>query len=268
MDPYTCPICGSRGSIPEKDLYDHDVCVKCYWSFIGRRLLAGLIDFSIVIAVIVIGSDILNTDIFLIMLIPLLLKDGFQGHSPGKAATGLQVIDKLEGDPINFGKSFARNLPFLIPFGPIFIVIQLCISKGYRVGDGWVNTKVIWEKYRNAPPFIPLAKAVSEAISIQDEDTKDISTNDRTTTKVEGNGADTIAKYRKQSDRRNGMKEPSEDGHAIIDHCPKCGICIDQNWKFCPNCATQLLLPVLKCENCKHELQSDWKACPYCGTKR
>ncbi|MCP3902337.1 MAG: hypothetical protein GY715_01770 [Planctomycetes bacterium] len=47
-----------------------------------------------------------------------------------------------------------RNLPLLIPLAPLFIAFSLL--KGKRLGDGWANTRVVWNKYEHHPLFTGL----------------------------------------------------------------------------------------------------------------
>ncbi len=81
-------------------------------------------------------------------------KDCFSGHSPGKGVSGVRVVDRDTFEPIGIVGSLKRNLPILIPVMPI--VIAFLLQKGYRVGDGWANSKVIWKKYANHPVFTGL----------------------------------------------------------------------------------------------------------------
>jgi uncharacterized RDD family membrane protein YckC len=80
-----------------------------------------------------------------------LLKDGFNGYSPGKWMMGVQVVDADTGQGAGFGASFKRNLPLLIPFAPLVAAFQM--SRGPRLGDGWANTRVVWKKHEGRGPF-------------------------------------------------------------------------------------------------------------------
>ena len=146
--------------------------MECYSGFRNRRWFAWVLDYLIAWYVVgfvleVVGGILLavatgNTaseyelhaggilaGVLLTFL--FLIKDGFRGHSPGKAITGLRVVDATIGWPAGFGASFKRNLPLLIPFVPFFVAGQL--GAGKRIGDGWANTQVIWKKYADRPPF-------------------------------------------------------------------------------------------------------------------
>lgn len=86
-------------------------------------------------------------------LFPLLFfpKDGFAGHSLGKLICGVQVVHQKTLQPVWLGRSFLRNLPLIIPFVPL--IIAFLLQGGYRWGDSWAGTKVIWKKYANHPVF-------------------------------------------------------------------------------------------------------------------
>lgn len=79
-------------------------------------------------------------------------KDGFRGHSIGKAVFGLQAINVNDGKPIGVWRSVKRNLPtLLIP--PFYLASQF--QDGHRTGDGWSQSKVIWKKHSLLPIFLP-----------------------------------------------------------------------------------------------------------------
>lgn len=78
-------------------------------------------------------------------------KDSFTGQSPGKALLGVRVIDTRTGQAAGLLASFKRNLPLLIPFMPLIVGGRLC--GGYRTGDKWAKTKVIWNKHAEHPIF-------------------------------------------------------------------------------------------------------------------
>ena len=167
----TCPLCGNDN--PKKHphyakLYGHYVCRKCYHGFANRRQFAFLIDailwgllyrfveWGIVSALKVFDTpmELINTALHILLWVygaTFLLKDGFRGMSPGKAAMGVLVIDKTTSEPAGRMASSRRNLPLVVPLAFIFIGFQLV--KGYRWGDKWANTKVIWKKYRDTAPF-------------------------------------------------------------------------------------------------------------------
>jgi len=169
----TCPLCGESENMGSKakPLYGQAVCIKCSNSFSGKRQLAYVIDtfvfeicvfilFALVYVLVRIFVNfsfnsskmpslyfVLNISYFLVFF----LKDGFSKSSPGKQIMGLTVVDNTTGQPIGFKTSFKRNLPLLIPFMPIIVFCEL--YKGYRIGDKWANTRVIWRKYEDKVPF-------------------------------------------------------------------------------------------------------------------
>jgi hypothetical protein len=165
-----CPLCRDAKHMRKpKLLYNVPVCKKCFYKFANRRQLAYVVDwilFNIVVFFAIrlfviflvrlqIDPDLGNTILFVTSWIALPLifffKDGFAGHSLGKLVCGVQVVDRRTFQPVSFGRSFQRNLPLLIPFMPLINAILL--QKGYRIGDGWAKSKVIWKKYANHPVF-------------------------------------------------------------------------------------------------------------------
>ncbi len=162
--PGICPICGSSEHLGDKlkELYDRSVCKKCHSGFMNRRIGAFIIDLNIWIWVLlplfgvigqfdeISGGTLNNLDLLTYLI--FVFKDGFKGQSPGKKLMGVQVVDKTTGQPIGFLASFKRNLPLLIPLAVFFIWAEL--REGKRLGDGWANTRVIWEKYRDKAPFV------------------------------------------------------------------------------------------------------------------
>ena len=168
-----CPLCGRAEFQGKwKLLYNHWVCKKCSTGFANRRQFAYLVDMVLCYVIefvsgFIVGSVMVYSGatqpevqtvahIVGIALLPLfLLKDGFGGHSPGKALMGVQVINSKTGWPAGFGASFKRNLITLIPVMPL--VVAFLLINGKRIGDGWANTKVIWKMYAHHPIFAPEA---------------------------------------------------------------------------------------------------------------
>jgi uncharacterized RDD family membrane protein YckC len=171
-----CPLCRKRPLA--KKTYGHDVCKKCFYRFANARQIAYLID-AILVTVINLSLGRL-IDYFLVaggataavaMIVSyaysftaislFICKDGFSGYSPGKWLMGVQVLDDQTMKPIGFFPSFKRNLFILIgvvPFG-IFVssILMLVVAyqdpKGYRFGDGFAKTRVIWKKFAHLPVF-------------------------------------------------------------------------------------------------------------------
>jgi uncharacterized RDD family membrane protein YckC len=91
-----------------------------------------------------------------------ILKDGFNGQSPGKRLMDVQVLDQRTGLPIKFAQSFKRNSILLLGQIPIvgglvglvvILIIAMQVAKGYRLGDRFAQTRVIWKKYARLPVF-------------------------------------------------------------------------------------------------------------------
>jgi uncharacterized RDD family membrane protein YckC len=163
-----CPLCGDARKMGSKarKLYDVWVCRRCGNGLINRRHFAYVLDVLMMYVAIlfvlgfmagIVGAVGHANVSEIAAVMPyvawglFLLKDGFNGHSLGKAMLGLQVVDMDSGQGAGFGASFKRNLPLLIPFVPLIVAIQL--SGGPRWGDGWANTRVVWKKYRGRGPF-------------------------------------------------------------------------------------------------------------------
>ena len=166
-----CPLCDRAGRMHKaKRLYNHAVCRRCYYVFAFRRQYAYVLDsmllrllwipiflfaaYRMLIAGFSRASIVCTVGISgLILLGVFFCKDCFRGQSLGKAIMGVRVIDKTTGKPIDVKASFRRNLPLLIPLMPLAVAFLL--YKGYRKGDGWANSKVIWKKYALHPIFLP-----------------------------------------------------------------------------------------------------------------
>ncbi|MEZ6104359.1 MAG: RDD family protein [Pirellulaceae bacterium] len=168
-EPGICQLCGVfQGSKKPQQLYGQPVCRKCYYKFINRRQASYILDsvfWNVAIGVANMGLGIALVasnlqDSFVgtvasffgwIMLPVFLVKDGFSGYSPGKLICGVRVIDRESGRPLGFVASLMRNVPLIIPIVPLIIAFQL--NKGYRWGDRWARSKVIWNKYADRPVF-------------------------------------------------------------------------------------------------------------------
>lgn len=52
-----------------------------------------------------------------------------------------------------------------------------------------------------------------------------------------------------------------------MNFCPECGIQVDPNDIFCPNCRYILLIPKLKnyCPKCGYKVNPNWKICSSCN---
>ncbi len=177
-DAVLCPLCCRPVRKPHKmkPLYGTPVCAKCRNGFANRRQAAYIVDwFAVQIAPLMVlallleaapnnpfigvggpplvAYDWLTTAFSWALVLLFFAKDGFGGHSPGKALFGVQVLDAKTLEPIRFWSSFKRNLVLLVPFGAL--VVALTMMGGKRWGDGWAGTRVIWKKYRHRPVFDP-----------------------------------------------------------------------------------------------------------------
>jgi uncharacterized RDD family membrane protein YckC len=148
-----------------RTLYGHPVCRRCWSGFINRRQLAWILDaFLIGYLVVPFLAGVLfalvdpdpdgplRGPIYLAVLLgAVAMKDGFLGHSLGKAICGVQVVDQDSGLPAGFGRSIVRNWFLAVPFLPIIVAVTM--NKGPRPGDRWARTRVIWKRYRGHPVF-------------------------------------------------------------------------------------------------------------------
>jgi uncharacterized RDD family membrane protein YckC len=162
-----CPLCGDTTKMGPRArvLYEYWICRRCSSAMVNRRSLAWLLDLIplwglLLVLGFTVGAvgaaarmDVSPIAAVLPWLVYVvwLLKDGFDGHSPGKWLMGLQVVDIDSGQGAGLLASFKRNLPLLIPFAPLVAALQL--SRGTRLGDGWAHTRVVWKKYRGRGPF-------------------------------------------------------------------------------------------------------------------
>jgi uncharacterized RDD family membrane protein YckC len=163
----------------KKQLYAHPVCKKCYYRFANRRQVAYLVDsvlfalvaFPLALLIVLQLEGVVTSDLMWeVILTPIsfgftclfILKDGFNGQSPGKRLTDVQVLDDATGRPISFGASFKRNALLLIGATPVIggvasliviIIIAVQLSKGYRLGDRFAKTRVIWKRYARSRVF-------------------------------------------------------------------------------------------------------------------
>ena len=156
-----CTICSKSEhmEVSVKPLYGLQVCKKCAKGFTNRREGAFLIDiFLWYMAMTIFGlifdlpqSEGSTLFISLVFWIIFFLKDGFSGYSLGKAIFGLQTYHEPSGQPAGFLASLKRNVILIVPVIILFLIID--IKNGYRVGDRWAKTKVIWNKHKDKAPF-------------------------------------------------------------------------------------------------------------------
>ena len=173
-----CSLCHQRPAW-KKSLYGHPVCKKCYYRFANRRQLAYLVD-ALLFALIAfpvgyllglqlegvvtteLMFEVIFTPVALVLNCLFIMKDGFNGQSPGRRLTGVQVLDDVSGRPISFGQSFKRNAVLLVGTIPVIgqfaslvvvVIIAVQLNKGYRLGDRFAKTRVIWKRYARSPVF-------------------------------------------------------------------------------------------------------------------
>lgn len=174
-----CPLCMKR-EVSRKTIYGHAVCKKCLYAFANRRQGGFLLDavfqmllfmpighgIDLFLAGVPVSELVVQGVAFtfgLLALILFMLKDGFRGHSPGKALTDIQVLDATTNQPIGFLQSAKRNafllvglVPFIGPFASLalILVIAVMVGRGHRLCDGFANTRAVWKKYAANPVFM------------------------------------------------------------------------------------------------------------------
>lgn len=188
-----CPLCNRELTPSfTAQLYDQQVYLACGEEFSRLRSSAYMIDAAVwswgafliagtwayflnhldlvgfMFALFVLAPPILSTAILPLTLVfapdvfalafsfvvnlLFLFKDGFAGYSIGRCLFGIRVVDRRTSGSIGFMQSFKRNLLLILPF----LVGHLAAGanrKGFRLGDGWANTRVIWLRYRDSPVF-------------------------------------------------------------------------------------------------------------------
>ena len=187
-----CCLCGNWLQFGSKALYGYQVCPKCHTDFGWKRAFAYILDIvfvnvivgvlivvALVIGVVVVGASGNNNDAaataggMIIVFgylgslatayVLIILRDGFNGMSPGKRILGLQVINSVSGVPARLPDSFKRNIILAVPVIPIVVTIQLFTGNGLRLGDEWAQTKVIWKQYADRAPFLSLSGIQAQA---------------------------------------------------------------------------------------------------------
>ncbi|HEY2094489.1 MAG TPA: RDD family protein [Thermoanaerobaculia bacterium] len=78
-----------------------------------------------------------------IVMVCLLLRDGYRGRSPGKRLLGLRLVTP-RGEGCGYVRSVIRNLPLLIPFWNL-IEAALVVTAKRRTGDRIARTTVMEE---------------------------------------------------------------------------------------------------------------------------
>lgn len=78
-----------------------------------------------------------------ILVVAILLRDGFRGRSLGKRVLGLRMITP-RGDRCGYFRSILRNLPLIVP-GWNLIEVVLVLAGRSRTGDRLARTTVTEE---------------------------------------------------------------------------------------------------------------------------
>jgi uncharacterized RDD family membrane protein YckC len=79
----------------------------------------------------------------LILMIAMLLRDGFRRRSIGKQLLGLRLVTP-KGEGCGYGRSIVRNLPLIIP-GWNLLEVMLVVAGKARTGDRIARTTVTEE---------------------------------------------------------------------------------------------------------------------------
>jgi uncharacterized RDD family membrane protein YckC len=78
-----------------------------------------------------------------VLIVAMLLRDGFRGRSMGKQLLGLRLLTP-RGDGCGYGRSVVRNLPLIVPVWNLVEVILVVAGKP-RTGDRIAGTTVTEE---------------------------------------------------------------------------------------------------------------------------
>lgn len=77
-----------------------------------------------------------------VLLVFLLLRDGWKGRSPGKRMLGLRV-HTASGKPCGFFRSILRNFPLIFPVWNLLeLILVLTAPSSLRTGDRMAGTSV------------------------------------------------------------------------------------------------------------------------------
>jgi uncharacterized RDD family membrane protein YckC len=79
----------------------------------------------------------------LVLMIAMLLRDGFRGRSIGKHLLGLRLVTP-RGDGCGYTRSVVRNIPLIIPGWNVLEVLMILLGKS-RTGDRIARTTVTEE---------------------------------------------------------------------------------------------------------------------------
>lgn len=77
-----------------------------------------------------------------VLILFLLLRDGWRGRSPGKRMLGLRV-QTASGKPCGFARSVLRNFPLIFPVWNLLeLILVLTAPSALRTGDRMAGTSV------------------------------------------------------------------------------------------------------------------------------
>lgn len=79
----------------------------------------------------------------LILMVAMLLRDGFRGRSLGKHLLGLRLLTP-RGEHCGWGRSIVRNLPLIVPVWNLVELVLVLLGKP-RTGDRIAKTTVTEE---------------------------------------------------------------------------------------------------------------------------
>lgn len=79
----------------------------------------------------------------LIVMIGMLVRDGYRGRSLGKRILGLRLVTP-RGDGCGYGRSIVRNTPLLVPGWNLIELVMVVAGKA-RTGDRIARTSVTEE---------------------------------------------------------------------------------------------------------------------------
>lgn len=79
----------------------------------------------------------------LVLMVAMLLRDGFRGRSLGKHLLGLRLITP-RGEHCGWGRSIVRNLPLIVPVWNLVELVLVLLGKP-RTGDRIAKTTVTEE---------------------------------------------------------------------------------------------------------------------------
>jgi uncharacterized RDD family membrane protein YckC len=183
---------------------------------VGSRFIAGAIDFSIQIVVIVALSVVLrqlgdagfaiftSASFLLIFFYDVLFEVLGGGRTPGKRACGLRVVAS-GGRPITLGRSAVRNILRIIDILPGFyavgMVVVFATPRNQRIGDLVAGTHVVRDRHgdRHPPPATVLPHVDTRAAQTWD---------------VSAVSAGDVAAVRAFLERRDGLAAEARNGIA------------------------------------------------------